>query len=55
VKLAELEYEPGDKIVESLEENDWKSVSFSVIGRKRFLAAHRQFRKDLKTGVLDAA
>ena len=54
-KLAELEYEPGDKIVESLEENDWKSVSFSVIGRKRFLAAHRQFRKDLKTGVWDAA
>ena len=51
-KLAELQYEPSDKIVESLEENDWKSASFSVIGRKRFLAAHRQFRKDMKTSCL---
>ena len=44
-KLADLEYEPGDKIVESLEENDWQSVSFSVIGRKRFLAHTDSFAR----------
>jgi hypothetical protein len=54
-KLLELEYEPGNTVVESLEEREWKEVKFSALGWKSFLAAHRKFIKDVKLGVWDVA
>jgi hypothetical protein len=45
-KLQELEYRPGDKLVENLEEKGWKE--FSTLGWQGFLAAHRQFCEDVK-------
>ena len=52
-KLVELEYEPSEKLIKSLDEKDWKGVGFSMMGWKHFIVAHQQFRKDLKTGVFD--
>jgi hypothetical protein len=54
-KLLELEYEPGNTVVETLEEREWKEVKFSVLGWRTFLAAHRKFVKDVKDGVWDTA
>jgi len=51
----ELEYEPGNRVVETLEEREWKEVKFSVLGWRSFLAAHRKFVKDVKEGVWDTA
>lgn len=50
VKLASLEYIPGNKDVMELEESDWKEAGFSKLGWKAFLRAHRQFIKDAKDG-----
>jgi hypothetical protein len=53
-KLAELEYEPGNKMVESLDEKEWKhGVKFSALGWGGFLAAHRKFCRDIKNGAWD--
>ena len=54
-KLLELEYEPGNTVVETLEEREWKEVKFSVLGWRTFLAAHHKFVKDVKEGVWDTA
>jgi len=51
----ELEYEPGNRVVETLEEREWKGVKFSVLGWRSFLAAHHKFAKDMKAGVWDKA
>jgi hypothetical protein len=51
VKLASLEYIPGNKDVMELEESDWKEAGFSKLGWKAFLRAHRQFIKDAKDGL----
>jgi hypothetical protein len=51
-KLQELEYQPGDKSVKNLEEKEWKEgAKFSALGWRGFLAAHRQFCKDVKEGL----
>ena len=51
-KLQELEYQPGDKLVENLEEKEWKEgAKFSAHGWRGFLAAHRQFCEDVKEGL----
>src|SRR5882762_4824702 len=51
-KLQELEYRPGDKLVENLEEKEWKDgAKFSALGWRGFLAAHRQFCEDVKEGL----
>jgi hypothetical protein len=51
-KLQELEYRPGDKLVENLEEKEWKEgAKFSALGWRGFLAAHRQFCEDVKEGL----
>jgi hypothetical protein len=52
-KLLELEYEPGNTMVESLEEWEWKEVKFSALEWRSFLAAHHKFIKDMKAGVWD--
>jgi len=50
-KLKELEYVPGDKLVEKLGEPEWRGIAkFSVLGWQGFLAAHRQFLLDVKEG-----
>jgi len=51
----ELKYEPGNTVVETLEEWEWKEVKFSVLGWRTFLAVHRKFIKDVKDGVWDTA
>jgi hypothetical protein len=51
-KLEELEYQPGDKLVENLEEKEWKEgAKFSALGWRGFLVAHRQFCADVKAGL----
>jgi hypothetical protein len=51
-KLLELEYRPVDKLVENLEEKEWKEgVKFSTLGWRGFLAAHRQFCEDVKDNL----
>ena len=50
-KFTELEYEPGNKMVESLDEKEWKQVKFSALGWSGFLAAHRKFCRDIKNGM----
>jgi len=54
-KLLELKYEPGNTVVETLEEQEWKEVKFSTLGQRSFLAAHHKFVKDVKAGVWDVA
>jgi hypothetical protein len=54
-KLLELEYEPGNRVVETLEEWEWKGVKFSVLGWRSFLTVHHKFVKDMKVGVWDTA
>jgi hypothetical protein len=53
-KLQALEYQSGDKLVENLEENEWKGeAKFSALGWCGFLAAHRQFCESMKEGLWD--
>ena len=50
-KLKELEYIPGDKLVEKLGDAEWRGIAkFSVLGWQGFLAAHQQFLLDVKEG-----
>jgi hypothetical protein len=47
-KLLGIEYKPGNKIVESLQDSEWRTAGFSVLGWKGFLAAHRKFCQAVK-------
>jgi hypothetical protein len=50
-KLKELEYIPGDMLVEKLGEAEWRGVAkFLVLGWQGFLAVHRHFLLDVKEG-----
>lgn len=51
VKLATLEYSPGNDDVMELEESDWKEAGFSKLGWKAFIRAHQQFMKDAEAGI----
>jgi len=50
-KLDVIEYQPGNRIVESLEDRDWQTAGFSVLGWHSFLAVHWPFRKAVKDGT----
>ena len=50
-KLVELDYTPGNKIVESLSEADWKESGLSVLASRSFLAAHRKFCEAIRSGT----
>jgi hypothetical protein len=51
VKLDLMEYKPGNRAVETLEENEWKTeFKFTKLGWGGFLDAHRAFLKDVKNG-----
>ena len=53
-RLKDLEYVPGNKLVEKLGEAEWRGIAkFSVLGWQGFLAAHRQFLLDVKEGRWD--
>lgn len=48
----ELEYKPGNKMVESLDEQEWRhGVKFTALGWNGFLAAHKKFCRDVKSGI----
>jgi hypothetical protein len=48
-KLKDLEYVPGNKLVEKLGEAEWRGIAkFSVLGWQGFLVAHQQFLLDVK-------
>jgi len=49
-KLERLEYCPGDRNVEWLDEKDWREFgSFIRLGWENFLAAHRRFCTAIKS------
>ena len=50
-RLEELNYLPGNKVVESLSEADWKEAGLSVLASCSFLAAHLNFCEVIGTGV----
>ena len=50
-KLAALDYTPGNKLVESLSEADWKEAGLSVLASRSFLAAHRKFCEVIRKGT----
>ncbi|KAG2157039.1 hypothetical protein DEU56DRAFT_750243 [Suillus clintonianus] len=42
-KLSQLEYRPGNRIVESLTTGDWQLAGFTVLSWRTFLSHHRKF------------
>ncbi|KAI6025367.1 hypothetical protein BKA83DRAFT_4163406 [Pisolithus microcarpus] len=51
-KLALMEYRPGNRAVEDLEESEWRSVGgFTKLGWEAFRVAHRKFCKAIKAGT----
>jgi hypothetical protein len=51
-KLSALEYMPGNRAVEALEEKEWRDFGqFTKLGWQAFLAAHRKFCKAIKSGT----
>jgi len=50
-KLAVLEYNPGNRIVESLSDVDWQTAGFSVLGWWSFIVIHQKFCKATKEGT----
>jgi len=50
-KLAFLEYKPGNNAMMTLTTEDWKEVKFTTLGWKAFIAAHKQFIRDVKDGL----
>lgn len=53
-KLALLEYKPGNDVVLSLNDDDWKEVKFTKLGWKAFISAHKRFIRDVKAGLWTA-
>lgn len=49
-KLEKLDYTPGNKVIESLSEADWKESGLSVLASHSFLLAHRKFCEDICSG-----
>lgn len=53
-KLVALEYKPGNKAVEGLDEKEWKGeAKFSRLAWDEFISAHRRFCCDVKDGLWD--
>ncbi|KAI6020807.1 hypothetical protein PISMIDRAFT_102783 [Pisolithus microcarpus 441] len=52
-KLAELDYTPGNKVIESLTEADWKDIGLSILSSCSFLAAHCKFCDAIHAGTWD--
>ncbi|KIO09142.1 hypothetical protein M404DRAFT_131981 [Pisolithus tinctorius Marx 270] len=50
-KLEKLDYIPGNKVVESLSEADWKDSRLSVLTSHSFLAVHRKFCEAICAGT----
>ncbi|KAI6150461.1 hypothetical protein BKA82DRAFT_4352310 [Pisolithus tinctorius] len=50
-KLEKLDYIPGNKVVESLSEADWKDSGLSVLASRSFLAVHRKFCEAIRAGT----
>ncbi|KAJ7153040.1 hypothetical protein C8R43DRAFT_1126890 [Mycena crocata] len=50
-KLAELEWTPGDRNLERLDESDWKDVGFKRLGWLRVLDTHKVFLSDVRGGA----
>ncbi|KAG9308591.1 hypothetical protein JVU11DRAFT_11695 [Chiua virens] len=49
-KLQKLEYRPGNRTVERLNEKDWREFAgFTTLGWESFLAAHRRFCAAIKS------
>ncbi|KAF7326887.1 putative proline-rich protein [Mycena venus] len=49
-KLADLEFVPGDRNIQKLEQPDWEEVGFKRLGWLRVLDAHKQFLIDIRNG-----
>ncbi|KIJ05940.1 hypothetical protein PAXINDRAFT_158895 [Paxillus involutus ATCC 200175] len=49
-RLAEIEYAPGNKLVEGLSEADRKEAGFSILGWRGFLLAHGKFCRAICDG-----
>ena len=50
-KLELMEYKPGNRAVETMNENEWKmEFKFTKLGWNEFLDAHKAFLKDVKSG-----
>ncbi|KAG2749001.1 hypothetical protein P692DRAFT_20834001 [Suillus brevipes Sb2] len=51
-KLAALEYQPGNRAVETLDEKEWREVGqFTRLGWQAFLNAHKKFCSAIKSGT----
>ncbi|KAG2737688.1 hypothetical protein P692DRAFT_20851782 [Suillus brevipes Sb2] len=51
-KLAALEYQPGNRAVETLEEKEWCDIGqFTKLGWQFFLGAHKKFCTAIKSGT----
>ena len=50
-KLEVLEVRLGDRTVELLELEYWKEAGFTKLGWGHFLRAHKQFLKDVSSGI----
>ena len=51
VKLEQMEYKPGNRAVETLDEGEWKAeFKFTKLGWQGFLDAHKTFLKDVRDG-----
>ncbi|KAG1738921.1 uncharacterized protein EDB91DRAFT_1347532 [Suillus paluster] len=51
-KLMALEYQPGNRAVETLEEKEWRDIGqFTKLGWQAFLGAHRKFCTTIKSGT----
>ena len=49
-KLLELDYSPGNKVIETLTEVDWKETGLSILASRSFMAAHQNFCELICTG-----
>ena len=49
--LKAIEYTPGNKLISSLSDADWKDAGFSILGWQGFLAAHAKFCKAIWNGM----
>lgn len=51
-KLARLEYHPGNRAVETLDDKEWRDVGgFTRLGWQAFLDAHKKFCRAIKSGT----
>ncbi|KAG0692151.1 hypothetical protein DFH29DRAFT_1009257 [Suillus ampliporus] len=51
-KLARLEYQPGNRAIETLDDKEWQDVGqFTRLGWQAFLDAHKKFCRAIKSGT----